>query len=283
MVDAMQWDYRAEPNASDFAHYPILKELIRLGYVPKIIELNIQQEAPDAEAEIIVDYTVIFDGTATAKVAYYDSSDVKDTSAGVGTKTIKVLSTNEAGNDYQEITDDMVGQTGTATAEKHQRLIAVKGMTAGAEGDTAGTLTIQDDAGGTNKHMTIAAANMSSISARIYMPDGWKGLMYYIHASKPEVADATAEIILDTGFIFKPFWDDASGVDIDDVLSYTVSSSVGAVEVYNATPIIASADGAAYITLKHVTKEADLNALALYKIIYVVWDATKSIQRGIGL
>ena len=283
MTDAMQWDYREEPNASDFAHYPIIKELIRLGYVPKILELNIQQEAPDAEAEIMVNYTAIFDGTATAAVVFYDSTDAKDTSAGVGTRTIKILSVNELGNDYQEIIDLMVGLTGTATAEKHQRLIAVKGMSAGTEADTAGTLTIQDDAGGTNKHMTIAAADMSSISARLYLPDGWVGLMYYIKASKPEVADATAAIVADTGFIFKPIWDDGSGVAIDGALSYSVSSSSGAVELYNVTPIIASALGQAYISLNHVSKEADLNSLALYKIIYVMWDATKSIQRGIGL
>ena len=283
MVDAMEWEYRTEPNASDFAHYPIIKELIRLGFIPKIIELNIQQEAPDAIAEIMVNYTAIFDGTATAAVVYLDSSDAKDTSAGVGTRTIKVLSTNEAGNDYQENTDNMVGQTGTATGEKHQRLIAVKAMSAGAEKDTAGTLTIQDDAGGTNKHMTIAAGDLSSISARIYMPDGWEGLMYYIRAQVGQVANATAAITPDTGFLFQPIWEENVSLLSDDGRIYPVSSSGEPIELYNATPIIASNGGANYISLQHIAKEADNNALALYKIIYIVWDATKSVLRGIGL
>ena len=47
----MTWYYRV-PNASDKSHYPIIHELIKELKDPRIIELNIQQEAPDAVAEI---------------------------------------------------------------------------------------------------------------------------------------------------------------------------------------------------------------------------------------
>ena len=275
----MEWDYR-RPTIFDLHTYPILNELIHNHYDPRILELNIQQEAPDAVAEIMVNYTAIFNGTATAAVVYYDAADVGDAAAGVGLRTIKILSINEDGDDYQENTDALAGQTGTATTEKHQRLIAVKGMTAGANGDAEGAVYVQDDAAGTNKHMTIAAADISSISARLYLPDDWEGLMYYIKASKPEVSTAATAIIADTGFIFQPIWEENLSLLSDDTRTYAVSSSRPAVELYNATPIIASNGGANYISLQHVTIEDDLNSLALYKIIYIMWGTTAA-HRGL--
>jgi len=273
MVDAMNWDYR-EPTLADYSRYPILKELKSNHYFPKILELYLQQEAPDTNfAEIMVDYTVIFDGSATAKVVYYDSTDVKDTVAGVGSRTIKILSVNEAGDDYQENTDDMAGQTGTATTEKHQRLIAVKVMSSGAEGDTAGTLTIQDDAGGTNKHMTIAAADNSSISARLYLPDDWEGLMYYLRASLVTTSDASA-LTANDGAMFRPIVHDAAaiaGVDSDEAEIMMVTTESGPVEYWDLTPVIPSNGGANYISLAHATVDTDANQIVSYKIIYIMW------------
>ena len=282
MVTAMQWDYR-NPSMADRAQYPILNELLKCMYVPKILELNIQQEAPDTTlTEIMVDYTVIFDGTATAKVVYYDSSSAEDGAAGAGIVTIKILSVNEAGSNYQEITDAMAGLTGTATAEKHQRIIAFKGMSAGANGDAEGTITLQDDAGGTNKHATIAAANVSSVSARLYMPDDWAGLMYYLRATLVTASDASA-LTANDGVMFRPIVHDAvaiAGIDSDEAEVMMVTTESGPREYWNLTPVVPSNGGANYISLGHVTIDTDVNQIASYRIIYIMWGTTNT-QRGL--
>ena len=277
MVDAMEWDYR-EPDYADLAQFPIIKELMKDQYRPKIIELNIQQEAPNAAAEILVNYTNIFDGTSTAAVLYYDSSSANDTAAGTGARTATILSVNEDGDDYQEITDDLAGMSGTATTEKHQRILFHKVASAGSGNTSAGNITLQDDAAGSNVYCTIAAGDLSSISARIYCPDNWKMQMIYIRAQVTEVNHATAAITADTGFIFYPIVYE-NAMTPDDPQAYAVSSSRSPVELHNVTTAIDSNGGANYISLKHVTKEDDNNSLALYKIIYLVWD-TQITARG---
>ena len=283
MTDAMEWDYR-EPNYSDLIQFPILKLLKDENYQPYIYELWISQEAPDAIAEIMVDYTAIFDGTSTAAVVYYDSTDAKDTAAGVGVRTIKIIGTDEAGTDVQEVTDDMAGQTGTATTEKWNRLWAFKAMTAGSEGDAAGTVTIQDDAAGTNKHMTIAAANVSSISARIYPPSGWKCQMHYVWASIAAQNVADGEVASGQGFIFRPIVSDTTaksqigGVDSDDGRDFWVNSNSCPHEFWNLTDWI-DGDNDMHISLKHVTKADDDNQVALYRIVYILYN-TAITSRG---
>jgi hypothetical protein len=279
---AMEWDYR-EPTLVDFAQYPILRVLKNNHYRPKILELNLQQAAPNAMAEIMVNYTAIFDGTATAAVVYYDSTSAEDTATtGDGIRTIKILSVNEDGDDYQENTDNMAGTSGTATTEKHQRLIAVKGMSAGANGDAEGTITIQDDAAGTNKHMTIAAGDVSSISARLYLPDDWKGLMYYLRAEVSGAVDANAHTAND-GALFIPYVHDATkiaGIAPDYAEMHCVNSQSGPFELYNATPVVDSNDGANYITLLHGALDTDTNMVITYRIIYIMWGTTNA-QRGL--
>lgn len=281
MVTAMNWDFR-DPSPADIAAYPIFNELRNQNYYPKILELYIQQEAPDTTlTEIMVNYTAIFDGTATAKVVYYDSTSAEDGVAGDGIITIKMLSTNEASNDYQEITDAMAGTTGTATTEKHQRIIAVKAMSAGANGDAEGTVTLQDDAGGTNKHVTIVAGDVSSVSARLYMPNDWEGLMYYLRATLVTASDAAA-LTANDGVMFRPIVHDAAaiaGVASDEAEVMMVTTESGPREYWNLTPVISSNDGANYISLGHVTIDTDVNQTASYKILYVMWGTTQAMRR----
>jgi len=277
MVNAMEWDYRS-PNHADLAQFPILKELIKDQYQPKIYELWIQQEAPDTEAEIMVNYTAIFDGSSTAAVVYYDSSDAGDTAAGVGIRTIKIIGNDEAGTDVQEVTDSMAGTTGTATTEKWNRLWAFKGMTAGANGDAEGTITIQDDAAGTNKHMTIAAADTSSISARIYPPNGWKCCMYYIWAQVTTANVADGELVAGQGALFSPIVAENTGIASDHAKTFWALANGPPVEIYNATKII-DGDNANYLSLQHVTKADDDNQIMMYRIVYVLWN-TAITARG---
>lgn len=270
---SMEWDYR-DPNYNDLAEFPILKELIKDQYQPKIYELYIQQEAPDAVAEIMVNYTAIFDGSSTAAVVYYDAADAKDTAAGVGVRTIAIIGIDEAGTGVQNETYSMAGQTGTSTGDKWTRVWAFKSMTAGSEGDAAGAIYVQDDAAGTNKHMTMALGDNCSISARIYPPDGWKCQMHYVWANIVAANVADGEVASGQGAIFTPIiYDATSGVVSDETRVYWVSTNSCPNEYWNLTPWL-DGDESSYLSLKHVTKADDDNQTVLYRIVYILYNTT---------
>lgn len=280
------YEFRRTPSAADIARFPIIKELYRKQYYPVVYEVWLNQEAADAEGEIMVDFTAVFDGSGTAAVVYYDSSDAGDTSAGTGLRTISIFGLDEAGTDFQEVTDSMAGQAGTATAEKWTRVMNFKGLTAGANGDADGTVTIQDDAAGTNKHMTIAAGNVCSVSARFYFPYGWTAFMAGLEANAFKASHATeafgdsADATI-SGLLVRPAWVDNTGIAMDDVAYYPVTPIESPKMIYDLTPHIAQTeDEEAYITLKHQSKEQDNNYTGFYKIWYIAYRTTTT-GRGI--
>lgn len=280
------FDFRRTPSAADLARFPIIKELLRQQYYPVVYEVWLNQEAPDAEAEIMVDFTGVFDGSGTAAVLYYDSSSANDAAAGVGIRTIRIFGVDEAGTDFQDVIDSMDGTTGTATAEKWTRLNNFKGVTAGANGDAEGTITLQDDAGGTTKHATIAAGNIGAVSARFYFPYGWNAFMAGVEANAYKASHATEGFgdsgdTTISGLLFRPIWTDNTGIANDDIAYYPVTPIESPVMIRDLTPHIAQTeDEECYITLQHVAKEDDNNYTGFYKIWYIAYRTT-SAGRGI--
>lgn len=80
---------------------------------------------------------------AAAQVLKVSSSDVKDTSAGVGLRTVRVVGL-AAG--YVEATEDITlnGQTAVNTTTEFLRVFQLIGLTAGSEVDNAGTIYVGD-------------------------------------------------------------------------------------------------------------------------------------------
>ena len=113
------------------------------------------------------------------------------------------------------------------------------------------------------------------------MPDNWEGLMYYLRAALVTASDAAA-LTANDGAMFRPIVHDAAaiaGVASDEAEVMMVTTESGPVEYWNLTPVIPSNGGANYISLGHVTIDTDVNQIASYKIIYVMWGTTNAMRR----
>ena len=205
----------------------------------------------------------------TASYFYAVSSSVKDDSVGVGTQTIRVFIIDATGapNSTDIIMD---GTTIVKSSVKATGIYGMIGLTAGSENDSAGDITLLDNKAN-DVYCTIAAANMGSVSARCWVPDGWKCKMGEIHSHVMEVAHADIDIILDLGAILTPIvLGDGSGVTPDVLEQFVICHLAG--DYYkNHLHLTAVGANACYFTLNHVTKAADANTTLYTEIKYILW------------
>ena len=127
----------------------------------------------------------ILDGTTTPVLLYVESTDAKDTLAGVGTQKVRLIGVSVASAaDYlagkeaavysvEEI--EMATSAHKLTTRYYLRVIKLYGSSWGAETDTAGTLTVGNDATPTTTYLTIAAASNESNGGSIWGCDGRYG------------------------------------------------------------------------------------------------------------
>ena len=210
-------------------------------------------------------------GTAayTPNYFYAISNNVKDTSAGVGTRTIRVFIIDENGvPGYTDII--MAGTTAVKSSVKASAIYGAIGLTAGSEADTAGTLTIQEWLT-TDVYCTIAAAGMGSVSARCWVPASWNCKIGDIRSEVMEVSHANVDIILDLGAILTPIVaSEPSGVG-HDILEQLVIAHLNSPHYRNDIGLIADGGNGAYYTINHVTKADDANTTLYTKIRYILW------------
>ena len=204
----------------------------------------------------------------TASYFYAVSSDAKDTAAGVGTQAIRVFIIDENGGPNS--TDiEMGGATPVRSSVKATEIVGVIGIRAGAEADTAGTLTIVDN-GENDVYCTIAAAGMGSVSARCWVPDGWSlvigdylGLPMYIN-------DATGDIDPEQGACVTPIILGLTSGVTQDILDKFIVTNYYRYYRSDFRDIVIGANGA-YHTLNHETKADDKNLTYYFKIRYILW------------
>ena len=210
-------------------------------------------------------------GTAayTANYFYAISNDVKDDAAGVGTRTIRVFIVDEDGKPgYTDIIMD--GTTAVRSSDKATAIYGGIGLTAGAETDTAGTLTIQEWLT-TDVYCTIAAAGMGSVSARCWVPVGWNCKIGDFRSEVMETSHADVDIILDLGGILTPIVaSEPSGVG-HDIIEQLVIAHLNSPHYRNDINLIADGGNGAYYTFNHVTKADDKNTTLYTKIRYILW------------
>ena len=210
-------------------------------------------------------------GTAayTANYFYAVSNDGKDTSAGVGTQTIRVFIIDEDGR--PNATDIiMAGATPVKSSVKATEVYGLIGLTAGSEGDTAGTLILQDW-GAADVYATIAAGGMGSVSARCWVPAGWNCKIGDFRSEVMETSHADVDIILDLGGILTPIVaSEPSGVG-HDILEQFVIAHLNSPHYRNDINLTADGGNGAYYTLNHVTKADDNNTTLYTKIRYILW------------
>lgn len=212
--------------------------------------------------------TIAGSAAYTPNYFYAVSDNVKDAAAGVGTRTIRVFIIDENGRpNHTDIIMD--GTTIVKSSVKGSDIYGAIGLTAGSEGDTAGTLTLLDN-GANDVYCTIAANGMGSVSARCWVPAGWNAVIGDIRSHILEVSDAAVDIDPELGAIITPLIkEEPSGVD-DDLLERIVVSHYN--NVYrNDLHDIADGGNGAYYTLNHETKADDKNTTIYIKIRYILW------------
>ena len=109
--------------------------------VPYVFELQHTKAASNGATEISAP-NAVFDGTTTSVPLALVSNDAKDTAAGVGTRTVKIIVINSLGN-LEILTYSMAGTTAVAVNDYPQRIMHMYAASWGAENDTAGTLVLQ--------------------------------------------------------------------------------------------------------------------------------------------
>ena len=172
MAAAGDWDLRS-PNYIDRALMDPLLRFIEARGVKnlKIIEYELFQESPDAKGEIRVDYTDAFDGVATPVAVDIISTDANDDAGDNGATAYDLLGIDE-NDDYVVERIAANGQTKAPSTTLWKRLLQLKVATAGSSKKAEGTVTVHEKDGIVKTYMTIAANGLSTISARLYIPDG---------------------------------------------------------------------------------------------------------------
>jgi len=274
------WDFR-KPNLFDMIMNGNqgIGNLIRAIYSKYhsdvwIADIEIQMEAPDAEALMASGCTNTFDGTSTEDEVDVKSADVKDngTTPGVGLRSVKGWGFDE--ND-KWITDTWLsnGTTAVSSTEKWKRLNGVRQATVGSEGDPAGAVTIHEDAGVTETYYTIAAGTLASISSKIFVPTGYNAMIGDLYSQIIDVNHADIDHLIDDGYILRPVYDG------EDSAFEWLTTSLRTIAVHgslpywygNTFPQILDGGDDAFIGLYHVTKADDRNITGYHRIRYIIW------------
>ena len=181
MANMACYKFYTAPDAShlsDPVMGPILEQLRNEKHTTfHILHKWMTYAAPNAEAEIRVNYTTLFDGVAAPILIAIDSSDnAQDKAAGTGAKTAKMLLTNDAHLMCEE-TFTLVGSTVVdSTADLYEHFNEMKVLTYGADGNPTGTIQAINHADSA-VYGTIANTDHCTINARTYIPAGYTGYL----------------------------------------------------------------------------------------------------------
>jgi len=126
------------------------------------------------------------DGTTTPVLLYIESTDAKDTIAGVGVRKVRLIGLSVASaqayingkeNEVYSVEEiNMTTSAHTLTTRYYLRVIHLYASDWGSEKDAAGTLTAGDDATPTTTYLTIAISyNESNNGGLIYVAEGYHG------------------------------------------------------------------------------------------------------------
>ena len=177
------------PNVLQEARFEkILAALRRIGMnssTMKLLSIEVTQEAPDAEADIVEGYNDELDGVAVPVVLDIVSSDAGDTS--------------KAGTIYG-LDGDGVWTAETFTLDAADATSAVTTVTEwcrifGVELDAAcaGTITVHENGGAVSTYCTVTIADLFSITTRVYVPNGWQCVALEV-VPKYEVANGATPV-----------------------------------------------------------------------------------------
>ena len=259
------YDYRIA-NELDFANFPALARLKIFNYIPYIFDLEVNMEAPDAEAEIASGFTHRLDGTTTAVKLDIVSASADDAAAGTGARTVGIFgisATAAAGTfSYFEETVTLAGATPVTTARYYKRVITMRVLTAGSGGVAAGAITLSETGGTTNTYATIAISTITAVSTRFYAMTGKfvsVGAFELSYSAGTAAKNATARI----SFSDSVLTDAAAG-------NNTVINSGTPFKGFYLNKVL-TGDNTKYITVFHDSIDSDNNVTVSYHIVYFIW------------
>jgi hypothetical protein len=151
-------------------------------------------EDVDAGTEDVVEAGATYVGmpvipTQAGEALNVVSGSANDTSAGTGTRTIKVCGLSATGV-YQEETITMNGTTPVITSSTWLRVFRAFGVTAGSGGTNAGAITVKHNVTTANIFAVIKAGRAQACNAVFTVPAGsegrvvsWGGQVYRLSAT----------------------------------------------------------------------------------------------------
>ena len=263
-----------KPNPIDFAdedYGQILKQLQNNNQTSWIWDLLIKQSAPNATAEIRVNFTNEFNGEAVPIVVFVKSvAATEDKAAGTGAQSVIIFGIDSDGNpNFDIITLHAAAGTHITCLLLWKRIVGFAVYTAGAGGTNADTI-ILENAGGTEVYATIAAGESCSINARVYIPSGYSGFIGNMKGMVLVVSDATAEEVYGDGLIVEPIYVKSSvtRLKLDE---YFVNVDSRGLQNLNVHKELVVGANTYYISLKHVTKADDNNRTAIYNLKIIMY------------
>lgn len=273
MASACQYMLR-DPNQLELDQHPFLNILRLMGSSPKMFDVSLQQEAPDAEAEIMELFTDILDGTGTAVKVDIVSASADDDTGGTGLITMALIgiSATSATGTFSLYAETITinGITAVTSTRFYKRIIALQGITFGTGGSAAGAITVSELGGVTKTYATLQAAMTASISARFYVPTGFSAQIIMLYANVIQATGAAAAA-LDTGAKVRPV---LGGTGWDDELhhQYTIlpANDIDLPLHWSDLP----GNDTKYFTLKHVIVNTGANKNVHYDYKIAFWRTT---------
>ena len=148
------------------------------------------------------DKGIIYTYATTAVTLGVSSSDAKDTSAGVGARTVEIQGLDA---DYEELSETVTlnGKIKVESTNKFLRVFRVKVLTAGSEGDNAGMIYIYDTASAViagvpqtaSKIMAAITVGYNQTNMAIYtIPAGYTGFLINVWGAMNARSNKYADI-----------------------------------------------------------------------------------------
>ena len=272
MAAAASWDFRSPTYHDKALMYPLI-DIIKARGVKnlKLIEQELFQESPDAKAEIRVNYTNEFDGVATPVVVDIISASGNDTAVGAGgtgARTVSLLGIDE-NNDYVAETISLAGAVASPSTTLWKRILQLKVLTAGSGKKAAGNITVHESGGAVNTYMTIAANGLSTISARLYIPDGKTALIGFLMGNSI-FTTAAATVDLDAGSNLYPVYDDEL-LTREIIHKYTIIPTTNAIKLPSHwEPRVGTGNN--FFTFQHEALNTGKNKDFHIDVFYLIWE-----------
>lgn len=235
----------------------------------KVATFEVTQEAPDVAAEIIEGYTNIADDLDCATdLIHVVSSDADDDWEGVGAQAVRIWYLQDG--DIYSADFDLDGQVhvhlaalGTIDRIIGMEIIASVNAAVPAVIVPQGDITIDVHATGT-VYCTIVAGDLYSITATMWVPEGWN---MAIASLIPALTKApAAEAIGDNGI--NVYIDINGTVTKGQIISLQNSGR----DLESPTPFDLPLAGEGYISLLHDSVNTGANLTPTHTVTYLLWE-----------